>query len=291
MTTLAPPVRIALFGATGRMGRCLIRAIHESPEFELTAAGVSPDSPTVGADAGTSAGLAASLGIPLAAVDPDGVARAQVAIDFSVAAAVEAHLATAVAAGVGLVIGTTALSAETLRAVDAASHVIPVLVAANTSIGVNLLAQLIEHAAASLPREYDIEIFEAHHRYKVDAPSGTALQLGAAACSISWCGSSVARRGSARGPRRGVDRFLGAARRGHRGRAHGVFRRSRRTDRDDASGPRSHDVRLRGVTGGRLAGAAGARALHHEGRTRVRVRRAAPAAGRDSRLVRRQALP
>ena len=181
MSQLTPPVRIALFGATGRMGRSLIRAIHESPEFELVAAVVSASSPVLGVDAGTSAGLSAPVGITLTDDVGAGLAQADVAIDFSVAGAVAAHLEACVAAGVGLVVGTTGLAAETLLAVDAASESIPVIVAANTSIGVNLLSQLIERASASLPKDYDIEVFEAHHRYKVDAPSGTALQLGAAA--------------------------------------------------------------------------------------------------------------
>jgi 4-hydroxy-tetrahydrodipicolinate reductase len=163
------------------MGHGLIRAIHESTDYALTAAVASAGSPVLGTDAGVSAGLASALGIPLTNDAAAGLGEADVAIDFSVAVAVEAHLAACVQAGVAVVIGTTGLSAATLAAVEDASQKIPVLVAANTSLGVNLLAQLIEKAAASLPRDYDIEVFEAHHRYKVDAPSGTALQLGAAA--------------------------------------------------------------------------------------------------------------
>jgi 4-hydroxy-tetrahydrodipicolinate reductase len=176
-----PPVHIALYGASGRMGHCLIKAIHESTDYALAAAMVSAGSPVLGADAGSSAGFAAPMGVALTSAAGAALATAGVAIDFSVATAVEAHLAECVAAGTPIVIGTTGLPAETLLAVEAASLSIPVLVAANTSLGVNLLAQLIEKAAASLPHDYDIEVVEAHHRYKVDAPSGTALQLGAAA--------------------------------------------------------------------------------------------------------------
>ena len=181
MNAAHTPVRMALYGATGRMGQGLIRAIHDSTDYTLVAAVASPGSPLLGADAGTSAGLPSPLGLALCADVADGLDQADVAIDFSVAGAVERHLEACAVAGVGLVIGTTGLSAETLIAVEEASLQIPVLVAANTSLGINLLAQLIEKTAALLPRDYDIEIFEAHHRYKVDAPSGTALQLGSAA--------------------------------------------------------------------------------------------------------------
>jgi 4-hydroxy-tetrahydrodipicolinate reductase len=181
MNDQTSPVAIALYGATGRMGHSLIRAIHESTDYALATAVASAGSPVLGTDAGTSAGLATPLGIALTADASVGLSGADVAVDFSVAGAVPAHLAACVQAGVGIVIGTTGLTPEDLVAVEEASAHIPVLVAANTSLGVNLIAQLIEKAAASLPRDYDIEVFEAHHRYKVDAPSGTALQLGAAA--------------------------------------------------------------------------------------------------------------
>jgi 4-hydroxy-tetrahydrodipicolinate reductase len=92
-------------------------------------------------------------------------------------------VAAAIASGCGLVVGTTGLDGEALARLRSAAESIPVLVAPNTSLGVNLLIQLVEKAAASLPPEYDIEIFEAHHRYKVDAPSGTALRLGEAAAA------------------------------------------------------------------------------------------------------------
>ncbi len=181
MTHANPPIRMALYGATGRMGHGLIRAIHDSTDYRLVAAVASPDSPVLGSDAGTSAGLPSPLGLALTSHVAEGLDEADVAIDFSIAGAVEGHLAACAAAGVGLVIGTTGLSAQTLVAVEEASLRIPVLVAANTSLGINLLAQLIEKTASLLPKDYDIEIFEAHHRYKVDAPSGTALQLGSAA--------------------------------------------------------------------------------------------------------------
>jgi 4-hydroxy-tetrahydrodipicolinate reductase len=180
--TVTHPVRVSLLGATGRMGRSLIRAIHDSTDFELTGAAASPGCAALGADAATLAGLPAPLGVALAQASA-ALAGADVALDFSAAGAVAGHLEACRAAGVALLVGTTGFDAETDRRLVAASAEIPVLVAPNTSLGVNLLAQLVEKAAASLPPEYDIEILEAHHRYKVDAPSGTALQLGRAAAA------------------------------------------------------------------------------------------------------------
>jgi 4-hydroxy-tetrahydrodipicolinate reductase len=177
------PVRITLYGATGRMGRGLIRAIHDSTDFELAGAVASADSAALGSDAGLVAALPAPLGVAVTADARGALAGADVALDFSAAAAVAGHLEACRIAGVALVVGTTGFDADTDRRLSAASTEIPVLIAPNTSLGVNLLAQLVERAAASLPAEYDIEILEAHHRYKVDAPSGTALKLGLAAAA------------------------------------------------------------------------------------------------------------
>jgi 4-hydroxy-tetrahydrodipicolinate reductase len=176
-------VRISVLGATGRMGRSLIRAIHDSTDFELAGAAVSAESAARGADAGTVAGLPTAIGVLVDADVRGALVGAEVALDFSIAGAVLGHLEACLQAGVPLVVGTTGFDAQTDARLLAASSVLPVLVAPNTSLGVNLLAQLVERAAASLPVDYDIEILEAHHRYKVDAPSGTALKLGFAAAA------------------------------------------------------------------------------------------------------------
>ena len=181
--TAAGPVRITLFGASGRMGHTLIRAIHDSTDYELAGATASAGSAALGQDAGTLAGLPAGLGVEVIADPRRALDGADVALDFSAAAAVGGHLDACLAAGVGFVVGTTGFDADTDRRLAAAAAEIPVLIAPNTSLGLNLLAQLVEKAAASLPPEYDIEILEAHHRYKVDAPSGTALKLGRAAAA------------------------------------------------------------------------------------------------------------
>jgi 4-hydroxy-tetrahydrodipicolinate reductase len=177
------PVRIAVLGATGRMGRSLIHAIHDSTEFELVGALASADSPALGSDAGEMAGLNRRFGTSVTADPGAALARADVALDFTVAGAVRANLVACLATGCPLLVGTTGLDGETQAALDDATGRIAVLVAPNTSLGINLLAQLVEQAAAALPPEYDIEVLEAHHRYKVDAPSGTALRLGEAAAA------------------------------------------------------------------------------------------------------------
>ena len=103
--------------------------------------------------------------------------RSAVAIDFSRADATQRNLDACAAAGVPLLIGTTGLTDATLAHIDALAKRIPILVSANTSLGLNVLVELVRRAAASLPAGFDIEIFESHHRHKIDAPSGTALAL------------------------------------------------------------------------------------------------------------------
>ncbi|HXQ64529.1 MAG TPA: 4-hydroxy-tetrahydrodipicolinate reductase [Steroidobacteraceae bacterium] len=181
--TTAGPVRVALFGATGRMGRSLIHAIHDSTEFELVGALASADSPALGQDAGDVAGLNRRFGTRVTADRALALERAEVVLDFTLPLATLANAAACLDRGAALVVGTTGLGPEAHAALEAAAQRIAVLKAPNTSLGINLLARLVEQAAAALPAEYDIEILEAHHRYKVDAPSGTALRLGEAAAA------------------------------------------------------------------------------------------------------------
>jgi 4-hydroxy-tetrahydrodipicolinate reductase len=163
------------------MGRSLLRAIHDSTDFEVAGALASAESPSLGQDVGSMATLGRIFGTAVTADRAEALAGAHVAIDFSVAAAVDQNIAAAVTAGCALLVGTTGLSSETMMLLEMAAQRIAVLRAANTSLGINLLRRLVAQAAASLPGEYDIEVLEAHHRYKVDAPSGTALLLGEAA--------------------------------------------------------------------------------------------------------------
>ncbi|WP_426387289.1 4-hydroxy-tetrahydrodipicolinate reductase [Sphingobium sp. R-21] len=160
--------RIGIYGAAGRMGRAIAQIALESG---LEVAG--------GTDREGEGELAP--GIPIG-TDPIALAeKSDVLIDFSVAAALSAHLNACIAAKKPILIGTTGLEPAHHALIDDASAQIPILQTGNTSLGVNLLAALVEQAAARLGDDWDIEIVEMHHRHKVDAPSGTALLLGEAA--------------------------------------------------------------------------------------------------------------
>jgi 4-hydroxy-tetrahydrodipicolinate reductase len=145
MRTADQPIRLSLVAPDGRMGQAIMTAAEEDPAF---------------------------------AIDQD---HGDVLVDFSAPAALEASLERAISAGIPVLIGTTGLDERADERIFAAARQIPVLRAANTSLGVALLADLVERAAAVFGPEWDIEIAEAHHREKADAPSGTALLLGEAA--------------------------------------------------------------------------------------------------------------
>lgn len=189
---MAGPVskKILLVGASGRMGLAITRAAAESRQLRIVAAVDRPDDgvrpPVQGRDLGTLAGLA-PLGVAVGADLDAALAGAaggetpDVMIDFSSPASTAAHLAACARAHVAALVGTTGLGADAEAAAQSAAARVPVLIAANTSVGVTLLAELVRAAARALPAEFDIEILDAHHRAKVDAPSGTALALGRAA--------------------------------------------------------------------------------------------------------------
>ncbi|MFZ5723821.1 MAG: 4-hydroxy-tetrahydrodipicolinate reductase [Pseudomonadota bacterium] len=170
--------RIAVCGAGGRMGRALIQAVKEAGGT-LTAAIERPDSSLVGADAGDLAGVG-RLGVKVAGSLADVLDAFDVAIDFTAPAATEAHIALARRAGKKLVVGTTGLSEAQRAALKAGAADTALVYAANYSIGVNVSLKLLELAAKTFGDTVDIEIIEAHHRHKVDAPSGTALMMGEA---------------------------------------------------------------------------------------------------------------
>jgi 4-hydroxy-tetrahydrodipicolinate reductase len=193
---------IALFGSTGKMGRAILPLLAASDDLVLTGALASPGNPAVGQDAGGVAGLP-----PLRVVvtdDPElALTGARVALDFTRAGASLTHARVCARRGVPVVIGTTGHDEPARREVEDLARSVAIVLAPNLSLGVNLLFRLAELAAGALP-QYDAEIFEAHHRDKVDAPSGTALALGEAvarARSTSLDRSAVyARRGDS-GPR------------------------------------------------------------------------------------------
>lgn len=171
---------IGLLGAAGRMGQMLVRQIAETDGAVLAAACDRAGHAAIGRDAGELAGLEA-LGVAIGADPAQIFANSDVVIDFTSPEATAANAALAVQAGTALVIGTTGLKPEHQAAIDQAAQQIAIVQAANFSAGVTLLAALTEQVARTLGPNYDIEIVEMHHRHKVDAPSGTALALGAAA--------------------------------------------------------------------------------------------------------------
>ncbi len=176
MTSTDSSRRVAVAGATGRMGQMLIEAVRAAADCQLTGALDRVDSPALGQDAGAFAGWAS--GVPVTADLAAGLQGAQVLIDFTRPEATMAHLAACRAQGVALVIGTTGFSEAQKAEIAAAAEHIAIVLAPNMSVGVNVTFNLLEMAAKALATGYDIEIVEAHHRHKVDAPSGTALKMG-----------------------------------------------------------------------------------------------------------------
>lgn len=175
-------VRIGVIGAAGRMGRMLVSEIAAGQGLALAGGLVSPGSSCIGQDLGEFAGVG-RIG-HVAADDAAKLIRdSDVLIDFSRPSATSAHAALAADLGKPIVVGTTGLSPEEEAAVRAAAQRIAIVWAANTSLGINLLLGLVEQVAARLGAEWDIEILEMHHRFKADAPSGTALALGRAAAA------------------------------------------------------------------------------------------------------------
>jgi 4-hydroxy-tetrahydrodipicolinate reductase len=174
-------VNLVIIGVAGRMGRALVRAACELPDqLTLTGAVASTTSKALGRDAGELAGVG-SLDVRVTDDLAAALARAEIVIDFSQPHATRSNLTVCRAAHKPLLIGTTGFPAELNSSFDEAAREIPLLVAPNTSIGVTLLLELVRVAAQTLPADFDIEIVEAHHRMKKDAPSGTALALGKAA--------------------------------------------------------------------------------------------------------------
>jgi len=169
--------RIAVFGATGRMGQTLIRLIADDAALELAGAATEPGHAAVGRDAGREAGRQ-PLGVTITDDPAAAVSGADVAIDFTLPEALRGNVTTCVEQGVPLVIGTTGLSADDEAVLDGAAVSIALLHGRNMSVGVNVLTELVRQASHALGADFDVEINEAHHRNKFDAPSGTALQLG-----------------------------------------------------------------------------------------------------------------
>ena len=169
-------MKIAVAGASGRMGQMLVQAIAEAPDAVLAGALGIPGSPGLGEDAGTFAGKPA--GVLIKADLAEGLAGAAYLIDFTRPEGTLKHIAYCAEHGIKVIIGTTGFDDAGKAAIKAAAEKTAIMFAPNMSVGVNLTMKLLELAAKSLAEGYDIEIIEAHHRHKVDAPSGTALKMG-----------------------------------------------------------------------------------------------------------------
>ena len=176
-STTSSGVRVAIAGASGRMGRMLIEAVIASPDLQLTGALDAAGNPCLGTDAG--AFLGKNTGVLITSDVAQGLANAQVLIDFTRPEGTLAHLAAAADKGVRVVIGTTGFDDAQKAQIAAFAQKTAVVFSANMSTGVNVTFKLLEMAAKALQEGgYDIEIIEAHHKHKVDAPSGTALKMG-----------------------------------------------------------------------------------------------------------------
>ena len=169
-------MKLALHGASGRMGLAITRLAQAKPEIVIVGAACSSDDPRVGRDLGELAGLGA-LGVVTSPDVSSSLLGAEVVIDFSTAAAVAQLAQLAARQGVAIVCGTTNLDAPAKRALDKASELVPVLQAGNMSLGIQVLAEAVEFALRRLGLGYDVEIVELHHRKKIDSPSGTASRL------------------------------------------------------------------------------------------------------------------
>ena len=167
-------MKIAIAGAAGRMGQMLVREIARTEGSSLAGALEHAGSNMLGTETG---------GVKIVADPAAAIAAANVLIDFTVPAATVAHARVCADKGVSMVIGTTGLDPEQTKAIHEAAKKVPILWAANMSLGVNILLALVEKTASMLDPAYDIEIVEMHHRHKIDAPSGTALALGKAAAA------------------------------------------------------------------------------------------------------------
>ena len=174
-------LNVVIAGCSGRMGHALLEGVFGDAELALHAALDRPDSPQIGRDAGEQFGR--STGVRISHDVQAALVGADVLVDFTRPEPSLEYLAACQAAGVKLVIGTTGFTAEQKQRIETAAQQIGIVFAPNMSVGVTLLINLVQSAAKVLAEDYDVEIIEAHHRHKVDAPSGTALRLGEAAAA------------------------------------------------------------------------------------------------------------
>jgi 4-hydroxy-tetrahydrodipicolinate reductase len=190
-------LRIVISGAAGRMGRALVRLVAEAEDLELVGALEAPEHEFAGADAGELAG-AGRLGVILADCLPE---SADCVVDFSLPEGSVERIEACAARGTAVVVGTTGFTNAHRERIDAAARKAPVLLSPNMSVGVNLLFRAAAELAKTLGPDYDIEILEAHHRFKKDAPSGTALKIAEEIAGATGRDlAKAARYGRGRGP-------------------------------------------------------------------------------------------
>ncbi len=170
-------VKIAVAGAAGRMGGRIIHMIVQNPETELSGAFEHPDHESVGQDAGSVAGVG-DLGVTIHGSMDEAVAQADVLIDFTLPESTLSNALRASEKGISLVIGTTGINEEGINKVRSYAEKVPCVMAPNMSVGVNVMFKIAGEMARILGGDFDMEILEAHHRLKKDAPSGTAMRLG-----------------------------------------------------------------------------------------------------------------
>jgi 4-hydroxy-tetrahydrodipicolinate reductase len=166
----SPRQRVAVAGASGRMGQAIIDALARTPDLVLAVALDAPDSPAIGRSVGPNIVVTSDVAA--------GLKSADVLIDFTRPEGTLAHAAACRERGVALVVGTTGFSDAQKAELAAHARAIPIMMAPNMSIGVNVVLRLLDVAARALDAGFDIEVIEAHHRHKIDAPSGTALKMG-----------------------------------------------------------------------------------------------------------------
>jgi 4-hydroxy-tetrahydrodipicolinate reductase len=176
---MSDTLQVAMLGASGRMGRTIVPLVLAAPDLQLTGALADASDAAIGVDAGSNAGAAAA-GVAITADAARALEGATVAIDFTLPQASVRHAGLCAARSCALVIGTTGHDGTATAQIEAAAKSIPIVMAPNMSLGVNVLLRLAELAARALDESYDAEVHEAHHRQKVDAPSGTAIALGRA---------------------------------------------------------------------------------------------------------------
>jgi 4-hydroxy-tetrahydrodipicolinate reductase len=175
-------LNIAMLGASGRMGRAIVPLILAAPDLRLTGALAAPNDASLGIDAGVLAGASAA-GVAITADPARALDGAQVAVEFALPQGTMTHARLCAERSCAMVVGTTGHEDAVRAEIEAVAKLVPIVLAPNMSLGVNVLLRLAELAARALDEDYDAEIYEAHHRHKVDAPSGTALALGEAVAS------------------------------------------------------------------------------------------------------------